>query len=147
MFSYNPDKFREIDHTADIGLRAEGDTLPELFANLAFGMIHIIAGNAERPKNTHLLIEVREKSEADLIVSWLSEINYHLTVHHFLLSEIKNIKVDMIEDGCHLKANLTGTNILHHHTELRTEIKAVTYHQLIFEKIEGVYVGQVIFDI
>jgi hypothetical protein len=34
MFTKNLTKFEEIEHTADIGILASGDTLPELMANL-----------------------------------------------------------------------------------------------------------------
>jgi len=35
-------RFRLIEHTADIGLIAHGDSLPEAFANAAYGMFSII---------------------------------------------------------------------------------------------------------
>ena len=147
MYSYSPDNIREIDHTADIGLHADGNTLPELYANLAFGMIHIIAGDVEVCENNFLHIEIDEKSETDLIVSWLSEINYHLSVHHFLPSVINKLIIHTTDDGILLEADLGGVNILNQTIELKTEIKAITYHQLKFEKTEHGYLSQVIFDI
>jgi len=147
MYLTNSAKFNEIDHTADIGLRAEGDTRSELFANLAFGMMHIIAGEVNQRPVSNLKIEIRENSEADLIVSWLSEINYHLNVHHFLPIVINEIIFQSRNDGLFLKANLDGINILDNKIELKTEIKAVTYHKLLFEKTDHGCIGQVIFDI
>ena len=47
MFTKDTSKFEEIEHTADIGILASGESLPELFANLAFGMLHLITGQTE----------------------------------------------------------------------------------------------------
>ena len=147
MYFYNPDRFSEIDHTADIGLQAEGESLNELFANLAFGMIRIISGEREYQPNISLHIELLEKSESDLIISWLSEINYYLNVHQFLPLIFKQIHIQKSDNGLQLKAELSGINILNNSVEITTEIKAVTYHQLKFEKNNDGYVSQVIFDI
>src|SRR3989441_12835357 len=38
-----PVRYEEIEHTADVGIRAYGSTLSELFANAAEGMFSLIA--------------------------------------------------------------------------------------------------------
>src|SRR2546427_11618411 len=38
-----PVRYEEIEHTADVGIRAYGSTLDELFANAAEGMFSLVA--------------------------------------------------------------------------------------------------------
>ena len=147
MFTKNLSKFEEIEHTADIGILASGDTLPELIANLAFGMLHIITGDIEDQVIIKRTIKVEGPSLTDLIVGWLSEINYLLTVNHFLSTGIEVISIDQTFGNFILSAHLYGKDSTPIESNFKTEIKAVTYHKLICEKRDDEYIGQVIFDI
>jgi len=44
-------RFKEIEHTADIGIIAYGKTLEELFENAACGMLYISFGNLSINEN------------------------------------------------------------------------------------------------
>ena len=147
MLTKDISKFKEIDHTADIGISACGDSIPELLANLCFGMMHLIAGNIDGGDKVRYSINIEESSLSDLIVSWLSEINYLISVHHFLLSAIEEITIKENDDIFQLSAMLIGGDNRNVESELMIEIKAVTYHQLKCEKKGEEYIAQVIFDI
>jgi SHS2 domain-containing protein len=147
MFTKNLTKFEEIEHTADIGILASGDNLPELFANLAFGMLHIITDQTEDQFILKRTIKVEGPSLIDLIVGWLSEINFLLTVNHYLVNGIEILSIDQTFGNFILSANLYGVDSTPMESSFKTEIKAVTYHQLVCEKRDDEYVGQVIFDI
>ncbi len=147
MFTKNLTKFEEIEHTADIGILASGDTLPELMANLAFGMLHIITGDIGNQAILKRTIKVEGPSLTDLIVGWLSEINYLLTVNHFLSTGIEVISIDQTFGNFILSAHLYGKDSTVIESNFKTEIKAATYHKLICEKRDDEYIGQVIFDI
>jgi SHS2 domain-containing protein len=147
MFTKNLTKFEEMEHTADIGILASGDTLPELIANLAFGMLHIITGDIETQTISTRTIKVERLSLTDLIVGWLSEINFLLTVNHFLVTGIEIINIDQTVGNSIIYAHLYGIDSIPIEHTFKTEIKAVTYHKLICEKRNDEYIGQVIFDI
>jgi len=147
MFTKDISKFEEIEHTADIGILASGDTLPELIANLAFGMLHIITDFTEDQIILKRTVKVEGPSLVDLIVGWLSEINYLLTVNHFLVNGIEILAIDQTFGNFILSANIYGIDTSPFESSFKTEIKAVTYYQLICEKRDDEYVGQVIFDI
>jgi SHS2 domain-containing protein len=147
MYQDNPKKYHEIEHTADAGIYASGNCLSEVFANAAFGMRNILYGNIEVVKKQKLKIELIEFTLEDLLVCWLSELNYHLCVESFLVSTIEALEIDL-KDGKHiLNAQLSGDYSKNYIDHLNTEIKAVTYHHLKLEKTGGKYVAQVIFDI
>jgi len=147
MFTKNTSKFEEIEHTADIGILASGNTLPELMANLAFGMLHIVTGDIETQTIIKHTIKVESLSFTDLIVGWLSEINFLLTVNHFLVTGIEIISIDQTIGNSIISAHLYGKDSVPIESTFKTEIKAVTYHKLICEKRDDEYIGQVIFDI
>jgi SHS2 domain-containing protein len=147
MFTKNISKFEEIEHTADIGILASAETLPELMANLAFGMLDIITGDIETQISVKRSIKVEGPTLMDLIVGWLSEINFLLTVHHYLVTGIDIISIDQTFGNFIISSDLYGKDSTPIESSFKTEIKAVTYHKLICEKRDDEYIGQVIFDI
>ncbi len=95
MYTRRTSKFREIDHTADVGLRGEGSTLPALFASLAFGMLHLIHTDKKPAVRTTVQFTLEDPTLDGLLVLWLSEINYQLTVHHFLPASIPELTASL----------------------------------------------------
>jgi SHS2 domain-containing protein len=147
MFTKDISKFEEIEHTADIGILASGDTLPELFANLAFGMLHLITEAGDNIHTIKRSVKVEAPSLQDLVIGWLSELNYFLLVNHYLTNGIDIMSIDQTFGNLILSADIYGQDSLPLEPTFKTEIKAVTYHQLLCEKKDNEYVGRVIFDI
>ena len=147
MYSNDKSKYREFDHTADVGIIARGESLSALFANLAFGMMSFITDLSGGSESRSHLVEIEEESLMELVINWLSEINYQLTVHRFLLLTIEKISVQKKPGKIKLIASLRGDESTPHLSTFKTEIKAVTYHQFKCEMIGIEYIAQVIFDI
>ena len=147
MYRFDHTKIKEFDHTADTGILASGETLPALFANLAFGMLSLIMTDPGQQENHNKFIELTASSVTDLIVAWLSEINYILQVDHFLVTGIEVKSFRSTPDTVSISAVLLGCDSRHYENDFKTEIKAVTYHQLECEQKEDDYVARVIFDI
>ena len=132
-----------IDHTADVGVRAFGRTLEELFRHAAVGMFDIIAdlgsvGNAETAD-----IELTAQGVEDLYLLWHQELLFRSAVDRrvykeFLFQELSETR---------LRATLKGEAFRPAKQSLRKEIKAVTYHALRVQKTKEGWVGEVIFDI
>jgi SHS2 domain-containing protein len=136
-------KFEHIDHTADVGIKIYGATLPRLFEHAALGLFDIIA-NLDRVKtDLERTVSVKASDREDLLVRWLSELNYLF----FTEREIyKQFKVESISDQA-VSARVSGEQLDHDRHEIFTEVKAVTYHHLyITEGSEG-WEAQVIFDL
>jgi SHS2 domain-containing protein len=147
IYKKSTSKFKEIDHTADVGISVTGNSLPELFSNLAFGMLHIMTTATRKTGKIQRSVQLAEPSLPDLVVSWLSEINYLFHVHHFLMDVIESIIIEESQDTAQLSATLAGNDIANLASCLKTEIKAVTYHQLECKKQNDHYLSRVIFDI
>jgi SHS2 domain-containing protein len=147
MFRLNHNTFYEIEHTADTGMQVTGSTLEELFANAAFSMISVLYSRVPDRGEMEKKIELQESALQELMVRWLSEINYLLTVHHLLLAEIPDLHLSRNRKAYHLKATIQGMDSTKYEEYVKTEIKAVTYHQLSINKDENGYRCRIIFDI
>ena len=147
MYLNNPKKYCEIEHTADVGIRASGKKLPEVFANAAFAMRYILFGDIEIAGNQSRRLKLVESHLNDLMVGWLSELNFLLTVKKFIIANIEKLDIETKKQQYHLSAQLLGESSQAYLSHLNNEIKAVTYHQLKIEESQGEYITKVIFDI
>ena len=133
-------RYEEIDHTADVGIRAYGRTVDELFANAAEGMFSLIAELATvKPVG-----EVGVRLEADdlptLLLRWLSELLYVHETQRLLFSSFEAHVV-----GASLEGRARGEAIDKKRHELRLVIKAVTRHGLTVDPDKRI--AEVVFDI
>lgn len=136
-------RFEAIDHTADVGYHLFAPTLPELF---------VVAGQALFDAITELdsvqckltrTVRVEADDVDALLVAWLAELNYHCITDFELFHtfEIRSCTTHGLEAVAH------GENIDPERHEIKTEIKAVTYHGLFVREGVGGWEAQIIFDV
>jgi SHS2 domain-containing protein len=139
--------FELINHTADIGIRARGATLIELFENSAKGMFHIIGGNAKIETSASLEknIEIKRTIDAfeELLVAWLSELLYifnkeKVYFNNFEIKSMNNYGIIAIAKGVKIDSRQAG---------VCKEIKAVTFHNLKIEEAVSGFSCDIIFDV
>jgi SHS2 domain-containing protein len=143
--------FEAILHTADLHIRAYGDTLEELFHNALVGMfqslepqalgcnsIHDRVVCAALPQK-HSLVVTSPDCDA-LLVDFLSEALYLSAVHYEAYLDVT------IEEltGTQIKATLHGVKVTGF---AGAEIKAATYHGLHIQQKDSVWQTDIIFDI
>jgi len=143
----NSHTFKELDHTADVGLEIFGDNLNEVFSNALFGMLHILYTDIKVEPKQIKRLNLVNNSLPDLLVEFLSEINFLILCDHFVPGTKTKITIEKDKDLLKLNAELAGENSVKFQNFLNTEIKAVTYHQLEVTKKENGYYAKVIFDI
>ncbi len=133
-----------LEHTADVGIAARADTARELFEALAEGMADILyARAAVRPKSARK-IEVRAEDPEALAVDFLSAVLNVIQCDRFLVAAVS---VQYHDVTCTIQAELSGEPYDPARHEIKTEIKAVTYHQLRVAREGRQWTGQVIFDL
>lgn len=144
-------EFELVPHTADLKIRAFGITMEELFKNTLKGMFSVI-----KPQGKNIIyhqdeikiskytvehkVNIRSIDRESLLVDFLSECLY--------LSDINNeayfdAKFNILTDA-ELEAIIYGVKIDKFEV---VEIKAVTYHDLEFEEIDGLWQTTIVFDI
>jgi len=136
-------KYKFINHTADVGIKVWGESLERLFENAAYSMFDILTELDKVKVKESLGVEIEGKSTDELLADWLRNLLYKFNGEGYLLREF-NIK-EISKKG--LKTKVGGEKLdLSRHT-LKTEIKAVTYHQLEVKKIVKGWEAQIIFDV
>jgi len=135
--------FEMIDISGDAGIRAYGETLPDLFLNAAMGMYSLITDPADVREERNIALDLESHSPEGLLVSWLNELIFHFDTYGFVG---KTIRIAALL-GNTISARVSGEDFDPERHEKRLLIKAATYHRLSIEKKEGQWVAEIIFDI
>jgi len=144
------EKYRLIDHTADIGMEIFGRTKKELFINAALALSSIMiqaSGNESKmSRKAKERIKIRTVEGADvedLLINFLRELLYlfnglGLVMKNYTIAECstKRLVVQLVVEPFNNREHL-----------IKTELKAVTYHGLSVEKIKTGWKARVIFDV
>ena len=131
------------EHTADVGVLARADSLGELYEALAEGLADVIYDRSEVAGRVQRVVEVEAEDREALAVDFLSRLLTVVLADYFLYAAVR---VEM--DGeLRIRATLEGEAIDVARHEIRTEVKAITYHQLEVAPRDGRWVGRVILDL
>ncbi len=134
---------RQIEHTADVGIEVEADSLEELFEGAAVGMsclmldIGKVRGVEEREVSIHA------SDLAEMMFKWLNELLFLFETEEFLFHGFDVCRIE----GENLEAKITGENYDPNRHEILDEIKAATYHMMEVSKKNGKWFARVIFDV
>ena len=132
-----------FEHTADLGLRVGGATLPELLAEAARGLFAMVVEDlgSVRPLVTREF-HVTGSDRTYLLFDWLNELLFVCDTERLAFSQFE---VRVTAAG--LAATARGETLdpaRHHPTH---EIKAITYHGLTVEESKEGWLAEVIVDI
>ena len=136
-------RFEILDHTADIGVIVYGEDLRTLFENAGEAFFHLITDLKKVKRRIEKRIDIGGESLDRLMVDWLSELLYLHDVESLLF---KGFEVESVgEDG--LRAIVKGEPFQEGVHVIKTEVKAVTYHQIEVRQETGGWRAQVILDL
>lgn len=129
--------------TADIAFIAYGKTLSELFSNAAIAMFEVIVDINSVEKKEERVVEVEGSDLESLMFNWLNDLLVFVDSEGLVFSSF-DVNVD--EKNMKLKAVCRGERIDKSKHEVRTQVKAATYHKMKIER-NDVWKAQVILDI
>jgi SHS2 domain-containing protein len=142
MTTHPQGSFQFIDHTADAGILVKAPTLEGMFETAALGLSELVT----RVDSLNCLIQrqfrLQEEDMETLLVSWLQELLYLLDTEGLIFVRFQVKLKDLA-----LEATAWGEVFDPKIHTIKTEIKAVTYHQLEVAKDQEGWKAQVIFDI
>ncbi|MDI6799445.1 MAG: archease [Actinomycetota bacterium] len=138
-----PRPFEVIEHTADVGIIGYGGDLKEVFENTAIGMFSLITELNAVSKDLEIQVEVEAEDVEGLMVAWLNELIYLFETKGVLFKEFDILELS--EEGLRAVARGEELNPIKH--EIKTEIKAATYHMLKVESEKERLKSRVIFDV
>ncbi len=135
--------FETFDHTADMGLRIQADSLNQLFEQAALGLFSLIVKdiNSIAPKEQFQLTIAGTDLDY-LLFDWLRELLYRWEVHQQLCC---SFQVTIDKNG--LQATIHGESLDPARHSLVHEVKAITYHGLEVKQIGNSWEAELIVDI
>jgi SHS2 domain-containing protein len=137
--------YEYIEHTADIGIKAYGTRVEQVFENAAKGMFSIMYEVIDKGYDTVLDVEVEERSDnkEQMLLDWLNELLFLSETKHMVFVDFKVERID----GLRLVAKAFGSAFDPKKHRYKTEIKSTTYHMLELGKEKDKYYGRVLFDL
>jgi len=136
-------KYEYIDHTGDLGFKVYGTTREALFSHAAEAFFQALVCLETVQEKEERLIEVEAAALDELMVGWLSELLFLFDTETLLL---RRFEITHMKDRS-LKATVSGELMDPTRHEIKTGIKAVTYHRLYVKQRAGIWEAQVILDI
>jgi len=132
-----------FDHTADIGIRAVGASLNEVFVGMARGLTELIAEDSRLQPKERRAIHLASADASSLLLAWLQELLVWFSTERFLpvAYELEDVTPTTLRG--HVRGDTFDPS---RHVQGR-EVKAITRHLLDVFQRNGTWEGQVIVDI
>jgi SHS2 domain-containing protein len=136
-------RYKLLDHTADIGIRVEAESLEELFALAACAMFDLMVDLSQVKPTKTAKISLKDDSLEDLFITWLNELIFRSDASGVFFSRFE---VYSVTDGS-LEASVKGEPYNEKVHSTQEVVKAATYHLLEVARSNGGWIAQVIFDV
>lgn len=134
------EKFKFLEHTADVKFQAFGKNEEEVFENSALALKEAIyEKKVKEEKNKK--IKVEGKDFESLLYVFLEEILYLLEAKNFIISKVKKIEIKNFK----LSVIISGDKASNY--DFNNEVKAVTYNDMFVKKIKNKWTAQVVLDV
>ncbi len=136
-------RYETVDHTADVGFRAWGESESQLFENAA----HAMTAMAIEAPNVRSIKEVPFETSGEdyeaLLVDWLNEVLFlfdvgEITPAGFAIDELTNQK---------LRARIQGESRDSSRHSWKVIVKAVTFHNIEVKKHDDRWEARVFLDV
>jgi SHS2 domain-containing protein len=132
-----------FDHTGDIGFEVRAESLEALFRKAARGLYGILVERPPAEGGAEALIELEDEGADLLLRAFLSELLYRFLARREILVDFSELAVDERR----LRARGPAARFDQDRDGLRTELKAVTYHQLDVRRDGAGWKARIIFDV
>jgi SHS2 domain-containing protein len=118
-------RYELIDHTADMMVKAYGDTLEECFANAAYALFDQTVDLSNIGTDEEMSIRVSGIDDEDRLYSFLAEMLFIEDCDNLILKEF-----DVSFEGDDVICKARGETLDRGRHRIRSEVKAITYHMM-----------------
>ncbi len=138
FYSFMP--YKLLNHPSDLKVLIKGKNLAGVFASaaLALAELQFAYNKSEKPRKIDL-IEIKSENAEMLLVDFLSELLYLSDVNDLAYNDVEVEEITERKIKCKAK----GFSI----KEVKTEIKAVTYHDVEVKKTDNGFEAIALFDV
>jgi len=135
--------YRLFNHTADLGIDVFGETQADIFSHAALALFDLMvdAAGMQTTQCREMVIEGADRT--DLFVNFLREILYLFNGEGLVLTACRIMQID----AKRLTAEIHCGRYDARTDRVKTEIKAVTYHQVAVVQTAKGWQGRVVFDV
>lgn len=139
--------YQYLDHTADLGIRAIGDTLEHAFEQGAQAMLAAIADVQDLAPKLGCPVACSATDIPALFCEWLNELLYLAEIHRALWASAHVTHLEQAGSEWTLRGMVYGEPLdLARHT-LHTEVKAATYAGLAYRQNQGQHILECVLDL
>jgi SHS2 domain-containing protein len=132
-----------LEHTADLGLWVQADSLEELFADAPVTLAELMVSGPRDGELSWLPLDLQGVDHAELLVQLLSEVVYLWDAEGLLTVAVKVVELTPGQ----LTARLGVIPADYQKHRPNEPVKAVTYHQASVEPSGGGWRAQVVLDL
>lgn len=129
--------YRWLEHTSEIELLIEDETPEAVFVEAMVALGDILGDSRGGEPVTHE-VRIRAPDRAALLAAWMEELVYLAEADGFIPHRIERLELDAATLGALVGGERSVPQSL---------IKAVTYHRLEMEPVDGGWRGRVILDV
>lgn len=135
-----------FDHAADMGIRAVGKTLTDVFVQTALGMTAVVT---DQPVRAERAIDIRCQAPDPelLLVDWLNAIIFEMATRRMLFGHF-DVRIDPLAEGFTLEARVWGEPVDRSRHQPAVELKGATYTALdVHREAGGEWVAHCVVDV
>jgi SHS2 domain-containing protein len=147
-------RYKEFEHTADVGVEIYGSTLEDLFKSAGYAFFDTIVDATTISLNITRTVSISGTDVEMLLMNWLRELLFLFSVNQEVYGEFELLQDKSctseqnkfyIPTTLEVRVKGEPLDLKKHH--FHTEIKAVTYHQFTVVNENGIWKARVIFDV
>ena len=138
--------FETFEHKADVGVRGTGKTKEEAFAECAKAMFSVMVDLETIDSKEKIDIEIETNDLESLLVDFLNHLLYLRDVNETLFNKF-DLYIINEEDGWKLNGKVVGEKINKKKHDIKSDVKAASYHQLKVEEKNGKWLAQCVVDV
>ena len=121
--------FKYFDTTADIGVEVNSKNITDAYIDAALGTLNIITDIEKIQPKTVKEINIESEDEYGLLYDWITELLILLDGENFIASQY-DIGITNDDKTYKLQGNIIGDNYDTSIYNYKTEVKAITYHEM-----------------
>ncbi len=134
--------YETFEHQADVGIRGNGETYEEAFANAALAMYSVMVNILRVEHREARTVQVSAADREQLLVEWLNALLAVSDIDRMVFSRFETRIV-----GNMLTGTAWGEHLDRAKHEPSVEVKGATYHLLKVANEEGRCVAQCVVDV
>jgi SHS2 domain-containing protein len=140
-------KFEFLEHTADVYVRAHGQTMEQAYENAALSMFETMTDAAKIAQNQQETIEVEAEDQYALLYNWLEALLVKFETTNMLYSKFQITNWKETSESFKFKATLWGEKFDPKKHPQKVAVKAVTYHRMVVIREPDKVILEFILDI